>query len=301
MVRLVVVTLVAVSAAACSIDLEGEETVAREERRFTIADSGKQGPLDLVVSTFDGAIEVRSWDRAEVLVQIERRAASAAEARALNVNTTQATDRLTIEAADPRRDRGDGGIHIGSWRSPSVSFVVTVPRRSTVQASSGDGAIAVRDVTGTVAVKTADGAVRVERVDGDVQIESGDGAVSVIDVDGGLELNTGDGAVEVTGRVDAVRITTGDGPIRLDAREGSAMKSEWTVNTGDGEITVRLPAECNADLDTFSGDGRITVSGVGNAASDRGDDRPAQLTVRLGAGGPALRVRTGDGPITVAR
>ena len=296
MLRLMVMTLVAASTAACSIDLQGEETVGREDRRFTV-----EGPLEVVVSTFDGAIDVRSWDRAEVLVQIERRAASTADAKALNVNTTQAPGRLTIEASNPRGARGDDVIHIGPWRSPSVSFVVTVPRRSTVQAQSGDGAVAVRDVTGSVVVKTADGAVRIEQVDGDVQIDTGDGAVSVIDIDGALALNTGDGAVEVTGRLDAVRITTGDGPIRLDARQGSAIQNEWTVNTADGAITVHLPAGFNADLDTFSGDGRITVSGVGNAQSERGDDRPTQLNVRLGIGGPPLRVRTGDGPITVSR
>ena len=295
MFRFVATIVVAAAAAGCSIDLQGEETVGREQRTFKA-----EGPLEVVVGTFDGAIDVRSWDRAEVLVHIERRAANATDAKALDVRTEQSPGRLTIDATNPRGERGDGGIHVGSWRSPSVSFVVTVPRRTTVQVNSGDGAIAVRDVTGPVAVKTADGAVRVEHVDGDVQIETGDGAVSVIDLEGGLELNTADGAVEVTGRLDAVRINTGDGPIRVDAGQGSAMKTEWTVNTGDGAITVRLPSDFNANLDTSSGDGRITVSGVGNAESDD-SSRPTHLNVRLGAGGPALRLRTVDGPITVSR
>jgi hypothetical protein len=296
MVRFAATIFIAASAAACSIDLQGQETIAREER--TLETDG--GPPHVVVSTFDGAIDVRSWDRAEVLVQIERRAANRTEAAALNVRTEAAAGRLVIEAPDPRTGRGDGAIQFGSWRSPSVNFVVTVPRRATVQANSGDGAVAVRDVTGPVAVKTADGAVRLERVNGDVQIDTGDGAVSVVDLEGGLELTTADGVVEVTGRLDAVRINTGDGAIRLDARQGSAMKNEWTVDSGDGAITVRLPPEFNADLETYTGDGRITVSGAGNATSDN-DDRPAQLNVRLGTGGPALRVRTGDGPIAINR
>jgi len=295
MSRCVFAILVAAATAACSIDLQGEETVAREERLFTVA-----GPLEVVVKTFDGAIDVRSWDRAEVLVQIERRAATPAEAKALDVRTVQEAGRFTIEAPAVERDGGNNRVHFGSWRSPSVSFVITIPRRATVQAESGDGAIAVRDVTGSVALHTADGSVRVDRVEGNLRIETGDGAVAVHDMQGGLDVSTADGAVEVTGRVDAVRIGTGDGAIRLEALQGSAMKTEWAVNTGDGPITVRLPAEFSADLDTYSGDGRITVSGVGNATSDD-DDRPAQLSVRLGSGGPALRVRTGDGPITISR
>jgi hypothetical protein len=217
------------------------------------------------------------------------------------VRTAQEGARLTIEAPNSPRNRGDGGIHLGSWRSPSVSFVVTMPRRVTLQASTGDGAIAARDLTGTVALRTGDGSVRAERVEGDLRIDTGDGAVSIRDLQGGLELNTGDGAIEVTGRLDALRLNTGDGPIRLEAYDGSAMKGEWTLHTGDGAITVRLPAVFNAELEAHSGDGRITVSGIGTATRSDDDDRQAQLNVRLGNGGPALRVRTGDGPITITR
>ena len=56
------------ASAGCSIDVRGEEMVFHDEKRFTVTE-----PLELVLSTFDGAIEVRSWDRNEVLVQIARR------------------------------------------------------------------------------------------------------------------------------------------------------------------------------------------------------------------------------------
>src|SRR5688572_1514215 len=117
------IVVAAAASAACSIDVRGEEIVAREEKRFTV-----QGPLEVALRTFDGAIEVRSWDRNEVLVEIERRAATPAEAQVLEVRTVQEGGRLTIEAPNTQRNRGEGIIHLGSWRSPSVSFVVTMPR-----------------------------------------------------------------------------------------------------------------------------------------------------------------------------
>jgi hypothetical protein len=297
MFRFVAVFLAAVSAGACSIDLQGQGTVVREERRFKVS-----SPAEVVLKTFDGAIDLRSWDRDEVLVEIERRANSPAEANALEVSTaTQDGGRLTIEARNPNGGRGDGVVHIGSWQSPSVSFVVTMPRRASVQADTGDGAIAVRDLTGTAALHTADGAIRAERVEGDVRVETGDGSVSIRDLQGELDLNTGDGAVDVSGRLDALRLNTGDGSIQLDVHDGSMMKGEWSVHTGDGAISIRLPATFNANLDAHSGDGRIAVSGIGTSTQSRDDDRPAQVRAPLGRGGPMLRVQTGDGPITITR
>ena len=104
--RALVVGLAAVPA-GCSIDVRGDEIVVREERRFTVA-----GDLELALTTFDGAIEVRSWDRPEVLVEIERRAASGAEAQALEVRTSQEGNRLIV-------DMRAGLVPQGVMRCPS--------------------------------------------------------------------------------------------------------------------------------------------------------------------------------------
>lgn len=277
---------------ACSIDT-GEEVVLRDERRFTVADAP-----EVSVSTFDGAIEVRSWDHQEVLVQIERRAANAADADALEIRAGQEGSRLTIEAPAPAASRRDV-VRLGSWRSPTVSFIVTVPRRVTLEARSGDGPIVARDLSGTIALRTGDGSVRGERLSGSITVDSGDGPVSIADVHGGLILETGDGSVEVSGQLDTLRISTGDGPVRLEARAGSTMKSDWTIGTGDGPITVRLPAEFDAELDAYTGDGPVAVSGITTETADAATG--GVLRRRLGNGGQVLRLRTGDGPISVTR
>lgn len=300
MARAVVAVSVALAGAvatACSIDVRGQETVVREERRFTV----DAAATDVVLRTFDGSIEVGSWDRNEVLIEIERRVGNAADAQALEVHSSQEGGRLTVEASNPRRDQRDDVIHIGSWRSPSVSFKVTVPRRLTIEARSGDGAITARDLAGRITLRTSDGSIRTEHLDGVVAVDTGDGAVVARDLRGSLELNTADGAVDVSGRFDALRVNTGDGSVRVDVEDGSAMKSEWTVHSGDGAITMRLPAGFNAELDAHSGDGRITVSDMGTATPSDDDDRPAQLRGRLGAGGQTLRVNTGDGAIVIRR
>jgi hypothetical protein len=293
--RALVVGLAAVPA-GCSIDVRGDEIVVREERRFTVA-----GDLELALTTFDGAIEVRSWDRPEVLVEIERRAASGAEAQALEVRTSQEGNRLIVDAPNVRRTREDDVIQIGGRQSPSVSLRVTAPARLTLEARTGDGPLAARDLVGRLTLRTADGPVNTDRLTGDVTINTGDGPVVARDTRGTLDLHTGDGAVDASGRLETLRVRTGDGPIRVDAHEGSVMKGEWTVETGDGAITVRLPGAFSAEVDAFSGDGRITIAGVGNATSSDDNDQPAQIRTRLGSGGSTLRLRTGDGPIRVDR
>jgi len=52
------------SATACMVSVDSQALIEREEKRFTVSGS----PV-LNVTTFDGAIEIRSWDRAEVLVE----------------------------------------------------------------------------------------------------------------------------------------------------------------------------------------------------------------------------------------
>lgn len=292
---LVIVAGLAVTAAACSIDVRGEEIVVRETRRFPV-----QGDLELAVTTFDGAVEIASWSRPEVLVEIERRAATGAEAESLQVNTTAEGSRLLVDApAPPGTD--DRTIRLGSRQSPSVSLRVTAPAGVTFDARTRDGAIVARDVAGRVSLRSGDGAIRAERIAGALLVDTMDGAVVVRDHRGSLDVRTGDGAVDVSGTLDAVRIDTADGAVRLDVREGSAVTSEWTVQTGDGTIAVRVPRELNADVDAYSGDGRIAITGIATATPSRDDDRPAQVRTSLGRGGSVVRLRTEDGAITVSR
>ena len=55
------------------------------------------------LKTFDGSIEVTSWDKPEVGVTIERRAGTQAEAEALKVTTSQDGNRIVVEAVQPER------------------------------------------------------------------------------------------------------------------------------------------------------------------------------------------------------
>ena len=289
--------MASLTAAACTIDVQGEGTsrgvVVHEQKRFAVT-----GTPDLFLRTFDGSIELRAWDRDEILVDIERRAESMSRARDIEVETVSEGGSVRIEAKPPRRS-GDF-IHFGISTAPSVRLTVTVPRKLNVEARTGDGAIYASAITGRMELRTGDGSVRLQRVTGDITVSTGDGSVSARELAGLVNVVTGDGSVEMSGQFEEVRARTGDGAIGIDVLPGSTMRRRWNVSTGDGSVMMRLPAEFDADLDAHTGDGTIVTSGVEVTPRPQNpDQRRRNVRGRIGAGGEELTVRTGDGSINI--
>ncbi len=282
------VVAVAVAASGCAINLSADQYVGKEDKSFSVT-----GPPDLSLKTFDGSIEVTTWDKPVVGLTIERRAGSQAEAEALKVTTTQEGNRIVVEALQPER-AVQVGIHVGR----SVSLVVSVPTRTDLLARTGDGSISVTGVEGRVELRTGDGSVRGNGLDGQIVAHTGDGSVSLEGVRGEVDVNTGDGSVRVSGAPSALKAHTGDGSVALALDSGTSIGSDWEISTGDGGVSVQLPAGINAEIDASTGDGRVTASDFGLEAS--GEDKH-ELRGRIGEGGSTLRLRSGDGSITVAR
>jgi DUF4097 and DUF4098 domain-containing protein YvlB len=165
-----------------------------------------------------------------------------------------------------------------------------------VRARSGDGSITMERVTGRIDLHTGDGSIRANDIAGDMTISTGDGSVTVEGAEGRLTLDTGDGGVNVTGNLSGLRFHTGDGSIVYRAQPGTTMSEDWDITTGDGGVSLYLPAEFGAELDAHTGDGAIRndldVSSTGSAEVSRRTVRG-----RIGGGGRQLRIRTGDGSI----
>jgi putative adhesin len=287
----VVAVLAGVGSTACTIDVRGDYAVVREEKRFTVS-----GEPDLHLRTFDGSIQLKSWDRNEVLVEIEKHGPDSDAAKALVVNTSQEGNRVTVDVPNPRGD--GGGFHIG--QSPSVSLVVTAPRRMKLDARTGDGSVSADNIAGTLAIDTGDGSIRIRRVEGALKAHTGDGSIDIDDAVGRIEAQSGDGSITVGGRFELIDVRSGDGSVHVDAEEGSALKSDWSISTGDGSISVELPGNIDAELDAHSNDGRVRANGF-SGVSNRNEDDHGSARGTLGKGGRTLRVRSGDGSIAINR
>ena len=290
----VLALMVAAGSVACSIDVRGNEASTREEKRFTVSATD---PVDLTIRTFDGAIAVRSWDKDEVLVEIERRAPDQSAAEALVVNQSQEGNRIAIEAPGAGNQRNV--ISFGVERS--VNFTVTVPRRVTLEARTSDGLIDVRDLQGTLDLNSGDGRIETSNIEGRLKAHTGDGSIHVDQAKGAVDADSGDGSIEIGGRLDELAVRTGDGTVRVDAGDGSTMKSDWRITTGDGGISLRVPDGFNAAVDASTGDGSVRIEGVSDAPRNGDEPDRRRVVGQLGSGGATLRLRSGDGSITVTK
>lgn len=260
-----------ISVAGC-VDITAGEArfIDTVEKRFTVS-----GAPSLEVSTFDGSVDVSTWDRPEVLVVIEKHALDKAAADRMIVTTDQNGDVIRVKVQEEK----DGGFRV-NFGSHNARITVTLPAKAQITAVTGDGRVTVTHVEGDLRVRTGDGAIHLEQVNGSIDATSGDGS---IDIDGavrGLSARSGDGRVRV--------------------RAVATPSADWNLVTGDGSVLLEVPDGFGAELDATTGDGRVEVRDVPfSGDSDRADRGTARG--RLGSGGPTVSIRSGDGGITIRR
>jgi Toastrack DUF4097 len=288
--RMGAVALAALTASGC-VDMVATGAlsyVEQEEKQFTL-----QGRPEVTLSTFDGAIELRSWDRPEVLVVVEKHALSKEGAADIEVLAGQDGSRVTVEARVKAAAR-----HFGFGVNRSARLIVSLPASSDVLATSGDGAIDAERLSGQIELRSGDGSIRGRALSGDVKAQTGDGSIRLHDVTGRLDLGTGDGSIVADGTLSALRARSGDGSISIRVESGSVPNADWNISTGDGSVTLELPDQFDAELDAHTGDGRISVH---RELLETVESGKRSVRGRLGNGGRALRLRTGDGSITLRR
>lgn len=274
--------------AGCTVTVDSHSEIVREEKRFPLT-----GTADVRVATFDGSIQIQSWDRNEVSVEIEKRGPTRQAIEDLQIVSSQNGNVIDLEVKRPRSESLRG---IGMYRTAYARLIVSVPRASNIRARSGDGSIRIEAVTGRLELRTGDGSIRAADVSGDMTFDTGDGSVTVTGADGRLSVDTGDGSVTVAGKVTVLKLHTGDGSVVYRADPGSTMADNWEITTGDGTVALYLPPDFSADIDAHTGDGRITNDlSVEKASAEERERRT--LRGRIGSGGKLLRVRTGDGSI----
>ena len=298
----------AVALTACTVNVNTDGATASETHTFKVTGTSK-----ITLDTFDGAIEVHAWDRPEVEVVVEKQAQDDARLKDITVEKSQDGDQVTLRVrvpgAVPRRtasaSSGPSGVVSGVNFSPSARLRVAVPKSSALDLKSGDGSITVEEVTGVASLRTDDGSIVASRMSGEVMARTDDGSIRFREMTGKVDVETGDGSVVVGGTLTHLRAKTGDGSVRIGVEPGSRFEDDWTVETRDGSVEVRLPEVVDVVVDAVTTDGGIRSNSPGltveRSADDHDDRSRRELRSTLGAGGRTLRVRTGDGTIRFER
>jgi DUF4097 and DUF4098 domain-containing protein YvlB len=244
-----------------SVGIGGTYSVTRRETRHF------PSPAALSVETTNGGITVRGEDRDDVAVTVTKRATSEAALDGARPVASGGGD-------DPLALRAD---HDGSPSDVAIDVEVALPADVPVESvETTNGGIELRDVTGDADAATKNGSVTAERVDGYLDLRTKNGGIT---------------AREVTG-ID--RAESKNGGIELAFAD---LRTDATVETRSGSVTVRAPRSLDADVRLSSTLGSIDAPLLGESASDVGE---STVSGTVGAGGHRLDVGTKLGSVEFA-
>jgi DUF4097 and DUF4098 domain-containing protein YvlB len=227
---------------------------AQENKSFSVSATPRVN-----ISTFDGPITIRAWDKPEVHYVATKRADDEESLKQITIESTQQGQTIVINAKNEHQYHG------------SVQLEVYVPRTSSLHVSSGDGPLIL------------------DGVSGDITLRSGDGPITVNNSGGQLHVNTGDGQIQINkfdGQLDA---RTGDGPIVLDGTFNAL-----SARTGDGQISLSVPAGSSFTIETNATEG---IANEGFEVAEDVTPSPRLKRWKVGNGGRVFVLKTGEGKI----
>jgi len=256
------------------------------------------GKPQLVIGTGDASVELHRCGACRaVRIEVNWRERRPSD---FLLKESQSGDQIRFQLDE----RSPLGIHftVGNRHAPQVT--VETPAALDLEAKTGDGALKISGVQGSLQLHTADGAVDIEDVTGAVRLTASDGTIKIHNLTGTLESRSSDGHATIDGKFTGLQVHTSDGNLDLTVEEGSQLATPSRIESSDGHVTVRLPRALPLDLDVQVGDGKVECAlpvmteGFNSERGERGGGH--NLRGRLNRGGPTLTIRTQDGNVTIA-
>lgn len=219
-----------------------------------------------------------------------------------------------LEAFADLRVTVPAGKAIGLYLGVGKAFVSNVDGNIRVYSASGD--VAADRTRGVLRVETGSGNVDLRTGAGDVKLATGSGDITVSGMQGpSLRLETGSGNVTLTdGKAATLHVETGSGDIDATGSSGDELSFETGsgnvdvalttafrslhINTGSGDVTLRVPPTAGAEVDLDTGSGDIDLGGLTLQVRRIEHDH---VTGTLGDGRGRLSVETGSGNVRLLK
>jgi lia operon protein LiaG len=183
------------------------------------------------------------------------------------------------------------------WVDAASAPVTTSGTQGELNIDVGSGGVQVTDARGELSVDTGSGTVSVSGIKGEkVSVNTGSGDVTATNVHSNdLSIDTGSGDIQVTGLVaPQISLETGSGAVAADV-----SGEVWNVNveTGSGDVTLKVPPTLGADVDIETSSGEIETDFsvlITRHARDH-------MTGRIGDGRAKIAIETGSGGIKLMK
>jgi hypothetical protein len=285
------------------------------------------GAVQLSIRTGSGRIRVQPGSGGTVRITARLRAGT-------SWFSGDASDRIRQIEKNPPVEQNGNSIRVGYFaderlaRNISISYDVTVPAETTLNARTGSGGVDIGDLRGAVDASTGSGSIEIGRIAGRVTVRTGSGGITVAgaqglearsgsgsitaaEIAGPVVADTGSGSLRIAqsgkGDVDAssssgeVVVTGVDGAARVSASSGSIVvdgrpTAPWNIHSSSGRVTLRIPQDAAFEIDARASSGRIESSHP-VTVSGRIDRQRLQGQVR--GGGPLVAVRCSSGGIRI--
>jgi len=178
------------------------------------------------------------------------------------------------------------------FRNISIDYEITLPRASTLAATTGSGDVDIQDVGASLKAQSGSGTVRAHGIKGPATLGTGSGDIELQQTGpGDVKAETGSGSIRLQGLSGALKAGTGSGDIEADGQP----TTDWKLTTGSGSIRLGVGnARFNLDADT--GSGSINVS---QPITMQGSLNRHHVAGVVNGGGPTIRANTGSGDIQI--
>lgn len=208
-----------------------------------------QSGVTVVLCMLSGSVNVRGWDKNEVL-------ARAAESAQIGLRRSDKGDEAKPASRVDVLIVDNEGRRTRAACQSSTDVELNVPRGATVQIQSRDGDIDIAEVA-TAYVGSQDGKITLQRIGRVAEVGSVGGDISVQDSAGRIDLTSIGGVVTVTNVKpidpgDTFEVITVSGDVEL-SQIGHALLNVRTVN-GNMRLVGPLRPDGRYGVSTMSGD-----------------------------------------------
>lgn len=259
------------------------------------------------VYNYNGPIETTVAAGAEVEIRAEKLTQSDGRARAAGFMTVRDGNDVTFCAVRIGHDRCNArGLDHDDWddddddrrgRPPRISMRVAVPKGVQLVVATGNGELTVAGTGAGLRARSGNGDVTVSASGDAVDAGSGNGDIEVSGAGGPVDVRTGNGRIRVRTTTGPVNASTGNGSVDV-SMDRLARVEDMEFRSGNGRITVSLPANYQGRIDATTGNGGIESD---FPVTVEGRLSPRHLRGRIGEGGARLRLSTGNGSIVLRK
>ena len=186
-----------------------------------------------------------------------------------------------------------GERHNGNlYRNISIDYDITLPRTSSLTATTGSGDVDIQDVGSNLKAQRLRKRPRPGH-SGPRNLGTGSGDIEFQQTaPGDVKAETGSGNIVLRGLSGALKSSTGSGDIEVEGKPST----DWKLSTGSGNIHLAVGGDARFNLDADTGSGSINVQ---QPITMQGSLNRHHVAGVVNGGGPIIRANTGSGDIQI--